>query len=424
MIERLKSAKQSFYQFSGLPHEHRRQALKTLGELIDSRTEFLITENSKDLAEQKGRIAESLYQRLKLDKGKILQISQGVKDLIQMPDPLNHIFWKRELDQGLILSKISVPLGVLAVIFESRPDVIPQLLSLALKTGNVVLLKGGAEALHSNRAFMQIVAEMTARHEFLPKAWAQLMETRAEVSELIGQPDYVDLVIPRGSNQMVRTIMENSLVPVLGHAEGICHVFVEASADPDESVAIIRDAKVQYPSACNSMETLLVQNTQWPKLLPLLKKIVKEDHLQVFGCEDTRKLWPEVEAVSGWSVEYGDLRFAIKTVNGLDEAIAHINQYGSHHTDVILSKDQAAIEHFMSAVDSASVFANASPRFADGFRYGFGAEVGVSTSRLHARGPVGMEGLITYKYQLRGKGQVVADYVGEKAKKFTHKDLL
>ncbi|NDF16301.1 glutamate-5-semialdehyde dehydrogenase, partial [bacterium] len=331
---------------------------------------------------------------------------------------------RTELDEGLVLDKVSVPLGVFCVIFESRPDVLYQVLGLALRTGNGVVVKGGREATRSNRA-MCAVAQEALRQAGLPHDWFLLIEGRDSVEELLRYDDLIDLVIPRGSNDFVRYIQERSRIPVLGHASGVCHLYVHPSAELTQAIEVIVDAKTQYPAACNAVETVLVDSRIAHAFLPLLHNALRKAGVRCRGCRESCAILglSDTTQDSEWSREYGDLTIAIKLVPSLEEAILHINRFGSHHTDGILAQDQNACERFASAVDSASVFANCSTRFADGYRFGLGAEIGIGTGKIHARGPVGMEGLLTYKYVLRGDGHIVATYSGESARKILSRPI-
>ena len=418
----LRQSKNAFFKISTLNLEIRNKALDTFARLTEEAGAFLLAENAKDLQASQGKIKNTLYKRLELDPGKLAQVVQGIRDVAALPDPIGRVLERTTLDTGLELEKVSVPLGVIAMVFESRPDVIPQILSLALKSGNAVVLKGGREALNSNHAFMAIVAKLEEQIPELPSGWAQLVDTREDFQELLSYPEWVDLVIPRGSNELVRQIMNSTQIPVLGHAEGICHIYVHDKADLNTAVSVAIDAKAQYPAVCNALETLLVDAKIADAFLPLFGRAASDAKVQLKGCARTRQVLPEVEAATeeDWTTEYGDLTLSLKVVDGLDEAVSHINRFGSHHTDGIMSEDAAAREAFLQKVDSATVVANASTRFADGFRFGLGAEVGISTLKTHARGPVGLEGLTIYKYVLRGEGQVVAEYVGESAKPFLH----
>lgn len=364
-------------------------------------------------------------QRLTLSKDKIATLEQGTKDVAKLEDPVGKALEKTLLDDGLVLEKIAVPIGVIGIIFESRPDVIPQILALILKSGNAVVLKGGSEATNTNRAFMQLVKELGERCPFLPQNWAQLVLSREAVHDMLNYPQYVDLVIPRGSNALVQSIMNATKIPVLGHADGICHLYVHPKVDLEQAIPVIVDAKAQYPAVCNALETLLVDESIAAEALPKICSALTDAGVALKGCQRTQEVVASVEAATeeDWHTEYGDLTLSIKVVNGITEAIGHINTYGSHHTDGILTTDATAQQQFMAEVDSASVVVNASTRFADGFRYGLGAEIGISTAKTHARGPVGLEGLVIYKYQLTGNGHVVASYTGGNAKPFLHKPV-
>jgi glutamate-5-semialdehyde dehydrogenase len=419
----LQRSKKAFYKISTLNEEVRNKALETFARLTEEAGAFLLAENANDLEASEGKINNSLFKRLQLDSGKMAQVVQGIRDVAALPDPIGQVLERTTLDFGLELEKVSVPLGVIAMVFESRPDVIPQILSLALKSGNAVVLKGGREAINSNHAFMAIVSKLEEQIPELPSGWAQLVDMRKDFQELLSFPEWVDLVIPRGSNELVRQIMNSTQIPVLGHAEGICHIYVHDKADLNTAVGVAIDAKAQYPAVCNAMETLLVDANIADAFLPVFGRAASESNVQLRGCARTRQVLPQADAVTeeDWTTEYGDLTLSLKVVDGLEEAIAHINRFGSHHTDGIMSEDVEARETFLRKVDSATVVANTSTRFADGFRFGLGAEVGISTLKTHARGPVGLEGLTIYKYVLRGEGQVVATYVGENAKPFLHR---
>lgn len=418
----LGQSRTAFYQLSTLDVEVRNRALEAFARLIDEEKDFLLEENRQDLEEHRGRLADSLYKRLELDASKIRDLLSGIRDVASGPDPVGQVRERTRLDDGLILDKVTVPIGVIAIVFESRPDVIPQILSLALKSGNAVVLKGGREALRTNRAFMRVVSKLNDEIEELPAGWAQLVDTREDFGELLRYPDHVDLVIPRGSNAMVREIMDSTQIPVLGHADGVCHQYVHSSADLEKALAVSIDSKAQYPAVCNAMETLLVDRAVASEFLLALGQEAVRKGIRLRGCRESCQILPGIEPAEegDWSAEYGDLRLAVRIVDSLDDAVDHVNRYGSHHTDGILTEDPVAREQFLARVDSATVVANASTRFADGFRFGLGAEVGISTLKTHARGPVGVEGLTIYKYILRGSGAVVSDYVGENAKPFRH----
>jgi len=373
---------------------------------LQSRGLEVFEANKQDLAAAKDQIAPPLYKRLSLNESKLNEVVDGIKQVAAMQDPVGHIVAETELDDGLILRKIQVPIGVIAMIFESRPDAVQQIASLAIRTGNAVLLKGGREAANSNRALVEIIRDVLNRYGVADAV--QLISTREQISELLEMDDLISLVIPRGSNEMVRSIQERTRIPVLGHADGICHVYIDQAADVEKAIRITVDSKTQYPAVCNAAETLLVHRD-----FKAVDKVLEA--LQRAGVE--------LRVEKDFGFEFLDLTMSVHTVNDLDEAIEHIHRYGSGHTDAIVTENATAAQRFLNEVDSAGVFWNASTLIADGFRYGFGAEVGISTNKTHARGPVGVEGLLIYKYQLIGNGHIVATYSGENARKFTHKKL-
>jgi glutamate-5-semialdehyde dehydrogenase len=402
-----------------VPPANRSRMLEILAQAIVEHTPLLLKENERDYAEHASHLEPALAQRLTLSEDKIATLSRGLQELARLEDPLGALLARTQLDDGLILDKVSVPLGVVSVIFESRPDVLYQVLGLTLRTGNGVALKGGREATLTNRAMVRVAQEVLEKNGF-PYRWFCLLEGRESVDELLKHDDLVDLVIPRGSNEFVRHIQENSRIPVLGHASGVCHLYVHPSANVDAALKVIIDAKTQYPAACNAAETILVDRQIAPTFLPLLRDELIRAGVTVRVCSESSNILNHDDIVRDdeWNTEYGALTIAIKVVPDMNGAIEHINRHGSHHTDGILAQDQGACESFVASVDSASVFANCSTRFADGYRFGFGAEIGIGTGKLHARGPVGMEGLLTYKYILRGKGHIVASYSGAAARPF------
>ena len=355
-----------------------------------------------------GKLSKSTYNRLVFSEVKMRDMVAGIRDVAKLEDPINKKLLVRELDSDLTLYKVSCPIGVLGIIFEARPDVIAQISSLAIKSANAVILKGGKESINTNKKILSVINSALAEVEEFPQNVVQQIFTHDEVNEMLKCDKYINLIIPRGSNKLVRFIKDNTRIPVLGHADGICHIFVDESADLDMAIKVVTDAKTQYPSACNAVETLLIH-----------EKFSHRDELLASLQLSEIQLVAEPES---WAHEYGDKILAFKTVKNVDEAIEHINTYGSGHTDSIITKNVENAEKFMNKVDSAGVYFNASTRFADGFRYGFGAEVGISTNKTHARGPVGLEGLTIYKYKLVGNGNVVGEYVsGER--QFHHKDL-
>ncbi|MBL7152156.1 MAG: glutamate-5-semialdehyde dehydrogenase [Phycisphaerae bacterium] len=418
------TAKAASIRLAAATTEQKDAALAEIARAIKALADWIIAANTADLAAaEKHNLAAPLLKRLKFDQSKLTGVCAGIESLIELPDPANQALAATELDADLKLYKVSCPIGVIGVVFESRPDALVQISTLCLKSGNAALLKGGSEAANTNKALTEIIAEAGTRAG-MPQGWIQLLETRQDVAQMLAQDEHIDLVIPRGSNDFVRYIMANTNIPVLGHADGICHVYVDGDADLDMAVNIAVDSKCQYVAVCNAAETLLVDSKIAETFLPKVKMALDEKGVELRGCEKTAAII-NVKPASDedWSAEYLDYILSIKVVDGLDEAIDHINRYGSGHTDAIVTADKTNAEKFMGLVDSGNVFSNCSTRFSDGFRYGLGAEVGISTNKIHARGPVGLEGLVIYKYKLRGAGQIVADYSGPKAKKFTHKKL-
>ncbi|HOW82662.1 MAG TPA: glutamate-5-semialdehyde dehydrogenase, partial [Spirochaetota bacterium] len=393
-------------------------ALAEIARALESSAAEIVRANKEDL-DRSGRenLAGPLMKRLTFDEKKIREVIDGIRSLIALPDPVGKTQLATELDKGLELYRVSCPIGVIGIIFESRPDALVQISSLCLKSGNAALLKGGSEARETNAILAETIRAAGTRAG-LPGGWLQLLETRADVGEMLKMDEYIDLIIPRGSNEFVRHIMDNSRIPVLGHADGICHCYVDARADIGLAVDVVVDSKTQYVAVCNAAETLLVHSSIAPEFLPAVKKALESKKVSLVGCEKTGEII-DVAAASeeDWKTEYLDYRLSIKVVESLDEAIDHINRYGSGHTDAIITTDKPSAARFMDLVDSGNVFWNCSTRFSDGFRYGFGAEVGISTNKIHARGPVGLDGLLIYKYKLAGSGQIVADYA-EGRKKF------
>lgn len=399
-------------------------ALRRIAQSLRDNAAPILAANQADLAKaEKDKLAAPLLKRLKFDAAKIAEAVAGIESLIALPDPVGRTLRSTELDAGLELYQVTCPIGVIGVIFESRPDALVQISSLCLKSGNAVLLKGGSEAAATNRVLADIVSR-AGIEAGLPAGWLGLLETRADVAAMLTLDKDIDLIIPRGSNEFVRHIMTHTTIPVMGHADGICHVYIDASADLDMAVRITLDSKCQYVAVCNAAETLLVHADIADAVLPKIKAAFDDRKVELRGCDRTRKIIPVAPATeTDWRTEYLDYIISIRVVDSLDQAVEHINTYGSHHTDAIVAADPETAKRFMALVDSAGVFWNASTRFADGFRFGLGAEVGVSTSKIHARGPVGMEGLLIYKWRLLGRGHIVADYSGPAAKHYTHKPL-
>ena len=424
MKEIAKKVKADSFLLMASSNDMRNTCLKNIIENLKKDKEHILAENKKDIENARlENISSSILSRLLFDGHKMDTVIAGINDLIKMPDPIGKITLKRELDEGLVLTRTTTPIGVIGVIFEARPDALVQIASLCIKSGNAAILKGGSEALLTNRALFESI-KRAVKDSNLPEHALVQLEARSDVSELLSCYEYVDLLIPRGSNSFVKYIMDNTSIPVMGHADGICHTYVDEDFDLDKSIRILVDAKTQYPSACNTTETILVHKNAVDKLFPRLNKAFNDAKIKVFAHENIiDKFDNAVPATdNSFHTEYLEKTVNVKTVDDIDEAINHINTYGSHHTDAILTNIDSNADYFMNRVDSANVYKNCSTRFADGFRYGFGAEVGISTGKLHARGPVGLEGLCTYKYKLYGNGDIVADYADGK-KEFHFKDL-
>jgi glutamate-5-semialdehyde dehydrogenase len=423
MDELARQVKESSIKLAAAGAEVKNKALAQIAQSLYDRKEEIIRANREDLdRSEQENLAEPLLKRLKFDEEKIADVVDGINSLISLEDPVGKTLLSTELDDGLELYRVTCPIGVIGVIFESRPDALVQISTLCLKSGNGVLLKGGSEARETNRILAEIIIEASEKAG-IPANWAALLETRSDVSDMLKMDQYIDLIIPRGSNDFVRYIMDNSKIPVMGHADGICHCYVDTDADLEMALRVVVDSKTQYVSVCNATETLLVDEGVAPEFLPELKKLLDSKNVELMGCSKTQAIIPIAPATeTDWKTEYLDYKLCIKVVTGLNEAVDHINTYGSGHTDGIVTRDREKAARFMDFVDSGNVFWNCSTRFSDGFRYGFGAEVGVSTSKIHARGPVGLDGLLIYKYKLIGNGHVVEDYAN-RSKVFTHRNL-
>jgi len=438
------AAKAASIHLAAVDTETKNKALAEIAKALKQHSTEIISANNQDIAEsEKNNLAAPLLKRLKFDQGKLNETCAGIESLIKLDDPVGRILRATELDKGLDLYQVTCPIGVIGVIFESRPDALVQISTLCLKSGNTVLLKGGSEAARTNKILAKIIAEATCQGSAfsgqrtadggagIPIGWIQLLETRQDVAAMLALDEQIDLIIPRGSNEFVRYIMNNTNIPVLGHAEGICHVYVDGEADLEMAIKIVVDSKCQYVAVCNAAETLLVDEAIAKKFLPMIKNALEakgvdstsSPQVELRGCEKTRAIIEAKPATEqDWATEYLDYIISIKVVDGVDEAISHINRYSSAHTDAIVTANKDTANKFTDFVDSANVFWNCSTRFSDGYRYGLGAEVGVSTNKIHARGPVGLEGLVIYKWKLYATGQIVADYA-EGKKKFTHKRI-
>lgn len=408
-----------------LSTEEKNQAINAIALALESAQDEILAANVADCeAAMAEGIAKPLYKRLQLDEHKLRDAIAGVRDVGKLDDPVGKVQIHREIDTGLILKRITCPLGVLGIIFEARPEAAIQIVSLAIKSGNGVILKGGKEALHSCEAIVKAIKKGLSNTAVNPDA-VQLLTTRSEILELLKLDKYVDLIIPRGSNSFVRFVQENTRIPVLGHADGICHLYIDQAADFEKAISITVDSKTQYPAACNAIETLLVHSNIAAEFLPQVAEALQAQNVELRGDERTLKILPQIDLATAtdWETEYSDLILAMKIVDSLEEAITHISEYSSRHTETIVTEDLTAAATFQALVNAAGVYHNCSTRFADGFRYGFGAEVGISTQQMPPRGPVGLEGLITYKYQMCGDGHIVKTYTGANAKSFTHRDL-
>ena len=413
ILQTVKKACLAKAELFNLDTKIKNDVLLNIAKNIENNKEKIFAANKKDLENaekmiEEGKLTRATFGRLKLDDNKMRDMIQGIYDVIKLDDPSNKVLWARELDENLVLKKVTCPIGLIGIIFEARPDVISQITSLAIKSGNAVILKGGKEADNTNKAIYEIIKEAVSKVEEFPYDSVNLVFSHEDIKSMLELDEYIDLIIPRGSNKLVTYIQQNTKIPVLGHASGICHIYVDESAKKEMAQTIIKDSKTQYPTACNSVETVLVDKN-YP-YIDELKTYLKDSGIKV------------IENPEKFDYEYSDKILAFKVVNNLDEAIKHINTFGSGHTDCIITENGDNAEKFMTRVDSSGVFHNVSTRFSDGFRYGFGAEVGISTNKTLARGPVGLDGLCVYKYKLFGKGQIVDDYV-KGIKKFHHKDI-
>jgi glutamate-5-semialdehyde dehydrogenase len=435
--ERVKGAKQASIILASKGTPEKDEALEAMARALDSSRARILEENALDVAAAeesvaRGEMSRALLKRLVVTDAKIDTMVAGIRDVVSLQDPVGRTLDAIELDRGLELYRVSCPIGLIGVIFESRPDVIPQIMSLCLKSGNATVFKGGSEAARSNRVLFDILVEAIGSVEGMPTEAFQLMETREDVSAILELDGHIDLLIPRGSNEFVRYIQDNTRIPVLGHASGICHVYVDEEIDGEMAWRVCLDSKIQYAAVCNAVETLLVHQNSMREFLPEMARRLIENGvelrcdrraLEVLGSSEDVDMSDVVMATDeDWDTEYNDLVVSIRIVDTMEDAMDHINTHGSHHTDGVVTIDAERASRFVSLVDSSSVMVNCSTRFADGFRYGKGAEVGISTNKIHARGPVGMEGLMIHKYVLIGDGQVVDDYTGDK-RGFTHRRL-
>ncbi|MEN8907252.1 MAG: glutamate-5-semialdehyde dehydrogenase [Clostridiales bacterium] len=416
-----KLAKNSSIELSNFDSNKKNTILDNIAKEIEKNINLILKVNSEDIEQsKKDGLSMPLLKRLSFNEEKIKTVIQGIKNLIELDDPVGKTKLSTELDKGLELYQVTCPIGLIGVIFESRPDALVQISTLCLKSGNSVILKGGREATKTNKLLTEIIKNASIKSG-APENWIFNLETREDVHSLLKLDKYIDLIIPRGSNEFVKFIMDNSKIPVLGHADGICHCYIDEFADINMALDITDDSKTQYVAVCNALETLLVNEKIAKDFLPKLNEKLTNKNVKLIGCEKTQKIIScEKASDNDWSTEYLDYILSIKIISNIDEAIEHINNYGSGHTDSIVTSDKSSASRFMNYVDSGNVFWNCSTRFSDGFVYGLGAEVGISTNKIHSRGPVGLEGLIIYKYKLIGTGQIIKDYSN---KNFTHKKL-
>ncbi|MBI2576271.1 glutamate-5-semialdehyde dehydrogenase [Candidatus Woesearchaeota archaeon] len=442
VLEQCEDARAASLAMGALGTEAKNFVLFELAEDLLANEKKIVDANRKDMRLAQGKISESLLQRLQVDQKKVLEMADMVRSVAKLEDPVGKILSETEMDDSLILRKISVPIGVLCCIFESRPDAIVQISALAIKSGNAVLLKGGKEAERTNRILVEIIRNSIKDNKGMPEDAVQLVETREAVKEILKMGEFIDLIVPRGSSALVKFIQSNTKIPVLGHAEGVCAVYIDREADLGKALRVTFDAKCQYPAVCNAMENLLIHEHVAGRFVPLIAREFLRNNVEVRGDEAVIDIIRKDKAIqdfiaSGkikkekikkasekdWGMEYNDLIISVKIVHDVDEAIDFINKHGSGHTDAIVTENKEHAGKFATLVDSSSVMVNASTRFADGYRYGLGAEVGISTNKIHARGPVGLEGLVIHKYILEGKGHTVKEYV-EGKKKFVHRKLV
>jgi glutamate-5-semialdehyde dehydrogenase len=427
--QQVNAAQQAALRLANVDRAARDEALRAVADALRANETAVLAANDEDVTEAEallagGEYTQALVDRLKLDSAKLEGIAEMVESVAAQADPLDRTLTARRLDDDLDLYRVSVPIGVVGTIFESRPDALVQIAALALKSGNAVILKGGSEASESNRVLYRTVVEAVAEVDAIPEGWAQLVEAHEAVDRVLEMDDAVDLVMPRGSSEFVSYVEDNTQIPVLGHTEGVCHVYVDEAADLELAGDVAVDAKVQYPAVCNAVETLLVHEAVAEEFLPAVVDRYEAAGVTLRGDTATREV-VDIDPVTDedWATEYGDLELAVGVVGDVYDAIDHVNTYGSKHTEAVITEDSERARTFMQGVDAASVFHNASTRFADGYRYGLGAEVGISTGKVHARGPVGLEGLTTDKYYLEGDGQCVATYAGADARGFLHEEF-
>ena len=421
ITDQVKAAKAATVSMSVLSTDVKDRALEAMAAALDSKRSVIIEENQKDLDEARDKIPKPMYKRMVVDDGKIDDMVKGIRSVKSLKDPVGETMSALEMDDGLMLYQVRCPVGMLGVVFESRPDVVPQIMSLCLKSGNCVAFKGGSEAYRTIKAIFDVLRSAAEEAGVTGSAFV-LLESREDFKEILDMDEYIDLLIPRGSNSFVRYVQENTRIPVLGHAAGICHIYIDSECDQDMALRVALDSKIQYPAVCNAVENIIVDAAIAEEFVPKLVGMMKDNGVEVRADERVMRIAPDVNRASDddWYEEYDDMIVAIGIVDSLEDAIDFINTHSSHHTEAIITNNMQRASVFTKMVDSADVFVNASTRFADGYRFGKGAEVGISTNKIHARGPMGMEGLMIYKYIIIGNGQVVKDYAGKDAKPFKH----
>jgi glutamate-5-semialdehyde dehydrogenase len=401
-----RQARAAAYQLAQLTSDEKNAILRAMAAAIRKSAPALLEANNLDLAAgtEKG-LSAAMLDRLRLDDARIEAMAAGIDQVATLPDPVGQVMEKWTRPNGIEIEQVRVPIGTIGIIYESRPNVTADAAVLCFKTGNATILRGGSEAIHSNRAIAAALASAGA-----PEHSIQLIPftDRESVTVLAGMDQWLDLIIPRGGKGLIETVVSLARMPVIKHYDGICHLFVDKAADLDMATSLTVNAKTQKCGVCNALETLLVHRTVAKEFLPKATDALRAKHVELRGCAETRAILTDIIPATeeDWSTEYLDLILSIKIVGSLEEAVAHINQYGSHHTDTIVTADESAAERFLRTVDSACVFHNVSNRFADGGEFGFGAEIGISTDKLHARGPMGLRELTSYQYRVRGNGQV------------------
>ncbi len=418
VLEMAKNAREAAINALQLSDDLKKNALSNIAISLEENKTKIIEANKIDLDLAKKllfdeKITQSAFNRLKLDENKMRDMIQGIRDIINLDSPVNKVLWSKQIAVGITLKKITCPIGVIGVIFEARPDVISQITALSIKSSNAVILKGGSEAKNTNNQIFNIIVSALKNIKDFPSNMVNIINSRDDVNEMLKADEFINLIIPRGSNSLVKYIKSNTKIPVLGHSDGICHIYIDEYADIEKTIKVCMDSKCQYPAACNSVETILIHEKILPNIINRLFSEFTKNQVKIIADDNIIKYIPSAIKASedDWKTEYSDKIISLKTVKTINDAITHINKYGSGHTDCIMTENNENVEKFMMFVDSAGVYNNISTRFADGYRYGFGAEVGISTNKTHARGPVGLEGLTIYKYRLYGQGDIVDDFI-------------